>query len=86
MAMEEHNREEPEETLIEIPTDLSLGNETFVTTSNESAASGTSLTELRRRLEECLDKKQIDLQCIMTWISQGCFTRFNCARRLLKPG
>ena len=62
MTMEEHNWEEPEETLIGIPTDLSLGNETFVTTSKESAASGTSLTELRRRLEECLDKKRIDLQ------------------------
>ena len=61
--MKEHNWEEPEETLIGIPTDRSLGNETFVTTSNESAANGTSLTVLRRRLEERLDKKWIDLQC-----------------------
>ena len=52
-----------EETLIEIPTELCLGNKTFVTTFNESATNGTSLTELRRRLEEHLDKKRIDLQC-----------------------
>jgi len=43
------------------PTGLGLGNETFVTASNESAANGTSLTELRRRLEERLDSKRIDL-------------------------
>ena len=36
---------------------------TFVTTSNELAAIGTSLTELRRRIEERLDKNRIDLQC-----------------------
>lgn len=60
--MEAHNWEEPDETLIEIPTDLGLGNETFVTASNESAANGTRLTELRRRLEERLDSKRIDLQ------------------------
>ena len=63
MTIKEHNWEEPVEAVIEIPTDLSLGNETFVTTSNESAESGTSLTVLRRRLEEYLDKKRIDLQC-----------------------
>ena len=60
--MEEHNWEEPDETLIEIPADLGLGNETFVPASNESAANGTSLTVLRRRLEERLDSKRIDLQ------------------------
>ena len=60
--MKEHNWEEPEETLMEIPTDLGLSNETFVTASHESAANGTSLTELRRRLEERLDSKRIDLQ------------------------
>lgn len=60
--MKEHNWEEPDETLIEIPTDLGLGNETFVTASNVSAANGMSLTELRRRLEERLDSKRIDLQ------------------------
>lgn len=60
--MKEHNWEEPDETLIEIPADLGLGNETFVTAPNESAANGTSLTELRRRLEERLDSKRIDLQ------------------------
>ena len=58
ITIKEHNWEEPEETLIEIPTELSLGNETFVTTHNESAANGTSLTALRRRLEERLDKKK----------------------------
>ena len=62
MTMKEHNWEEPEETLIEIPTDLSLGNETFFTTYNDSATNGTSLTELRRRLEERLNSKRIDLQ------------------------
>ena len=35
--MKEHNWEEPDETLIEIPAELGLGNETFVTASNESA-------------------------------------------------
>ena len=60
--MKEHNWEEPDETLIEIPAHLGLGNETFVTASNESAANGTCLTELRRRLEERLDSKRIDLQ------------------------
>ena len=60
--MKEHNWEEPDETLIEIPTDLGLGNETFVTASNVSAANATSLTELRRRLEERLDSPRIDLQ------------------------
>ena len=63
MTIKEHKWEEPEETLIEIPTELCLGNGTFVTTFNESAANGTSLTVLRRRLEEHLDKKRIDLQC-----------------------
>ena len=62
LTIEEHNWEEPDETLIEIPTDLGLGNETFVTASNVSTANGTSLTELRRRLEERLDSKRIDLQ------------------------
>ena len=62
MTIKEHNWEAPEETLIEIPTELCLGNETFVTASNESAANGTSLKELRRRLEERLDSKRIDLQ------------------------
>ena len=47
---------------MEIPTDLVLSNETFVTASHESAANGTSLTELRRRLEKRLDSKRIDLQ------------------------
>ena len=63
MTIREHKWEEPEETLIEIPTERCLGNETFVTTFNESAANGTSLTVLRKRLEERLDKKRIDLQC-----------------------
>ena len=63
MTIKEHNLEEPVEAVIEIPTDLSLGNETFVTTSNESAGNGTGLTVLRRRLEEQLDKKRINLQC-----------------------
>ena len=63
MTRKEHNWQEPKETLIEVPTELCLGNETFVTTFNESAANGTSLTALRRRLEERLDKKRIDLQC-----------------------
>lgn len=62
MTIKEHSWEESEETLIEIPTDLSLGNKTFVTTSNGSAANRTSLTVLRRRLEERLDSKRIDLQ------------------------
>ena len=48
--MKKHSWEEPDETVIEIPTDLGLGNETFITASNKSAANGTSLTELRRRL------------------------------------
>ena len=61
--MKEHNWEEPDETFIEIPTDLGLGNETFITVSYKSAANGTSLTVLRRRLEEHLDKKRTDLQC-----------------------
>ena len=60
--MKKHNSEEPDDTLIETPTDLGRGNETYVTASNESAANGTSLTELRRRLEERLDSKRIDLQ------------------------
>ena len=63
MTRKEHNWQEPKETLIEVPTELCLGNETFVTTFNESAANGSSLTALRRRLEERLDKKRIDLQC-----------------------
>ena len=63
MTIKEHNWEAPEETLIEIPTELCLGNETFVTTLNESAANVTSLTVLRRRLKGRLDKKRIDLQC-----------------------
>ena len=61
MTMKEHNWEEPDETVIEIPTDLGLGNLTFVTASNELAANGKSLTELCRRLEERLDSKRNDL-------------------------
>ncbi|MDP7402930.1 MAG: hypothetical protein QF916_06010 [Gammaproteobacteria bacterium] len=60
--MKEHNWEEPDEPVIEIPTDLYLSNETFIIASNKSAANGTSLTELRRRLEERRDSKRIDLQ------------------------
>lgn len=60
--MEEHNWEEPYETVIESPTDRGLGNETFITASNKSAANGASLTELRRRPEKRLDSKRIDLQ------------------------
>ena len=60
--MKEHNWGEPDETVFEIPTDLGLGNETFITASNKSAANGTSLTELRRRLGERRDSKRIDLQ------------------------
>ena len=63
MTIKEHKWEELEETFIEIPTELCRGNETFVTTFNESAANGTNLTVLRRRLEEHLDKKRTDLQC-----------------------
>ena len=60
--MKKHNWEEPEETLIEIPTDLGLLNNTFVNPHNKSAANGSNLTELRRRLEERLDSKRIELQ------------------------
>ena len=42
--MKEHCWEEPDETVIEIPTDLGLGNEAFITASYKSAANGTSLT------------------------------------------
>ena len=76
--MKEHNWEEPDETVIEIPTDLGLGNETFITASNKSAANGTSLTELRRRLEERRDSKRLIFSLIMTtWISPGCPIRCN---------
>ncbi|HBW82951.1 MAG: hypothetical protein CMD92_09890 [Gammaproteobacteria bacterium] len=60
--MKKHNWEEPEETLIEIPTDLGLLNDTFVNPLNKSAANGSNLTKLRRRLEERLDSKRIELQ------------------------
>jgi|GEM_PF-832871 len=84
--MKEHNWEEPDETVIEIPTYLGLGNETFITASSKSAANGTSLTELCRRLEERLDSKRIELQFDMTtWISPGCPIRLNLAKCLLNP-
>jgi len=44
LTIKENNWEEPDETVIEIPSDLGLGIEAFITASNKSAANGTSLT------------------------------------------
>ena len=60
--MEKHNWEDLEEPLTEVPTELGFVDETYVKLHNESAASESSLTEMRRRLENRLENKRIDLQ------------------------
>ena len=60
--MKKNNWEELEETLTEIPTELGFVDETYVKPHNKSAANGSSLTEMRRRLEKRLESKRIDLQ------------------------